>query len=222
MAKGDGAIRSAKGKRNKENARALVKFEDQHPRREIAYALQLSGEQAMITLGEALTDEAFKRVTLATLARNHGISFKRIAQCFFETKVDEGKIRMAPIVPQMMEDIAKDALSTQKQCPVCDGTGLRQYRTGDDADEQPAPEACKECNGTGLVRVVGDATARKMVMESAGLVGKGVNVDARVQTVNMMSDDLEGTLALVKKVREVQRDVVQRPVVDVEVNDGDV
>ena len=86
-----GPIKAAKGKRQRENAKALVAFSKEHNRLEVAYALQLSDDKTLQQLGDALTDRAFDRVTLATMAKNYGVSYKRIATFVFEAKVGPGK-----------------------------------------------------------------------------------------------------------------------------------
>lgn len=207
--KKDYAVSMAKSERGKESAKQLVAFAEAYPRLEIAYALQLTEDPVMRQLGDALTDQAFDRMTLATMARNYGVSFKKIAAAFFETRKDEGMIRMGKHLPQIMEDMAVDSLSKDKQCPICDGTGWMEYEkrslVQDDEQKPVVPEYCKECGGTGLIRISGDTNARKMVMEASGLSAKaGINVDARSLTVNG-ADALEDTLALVKKVRDVQQ-----------------
>lgn len=217
----NGPIERAKNTKQRENAKALVKFAKSHERREVANALQLSDDPVLRQLGDALTDKAHKLTTLATMAQRYGVNYRKIATCVFESKIDEGKVMMSRHIPRVMEDLAIDSLSREKTCPMCEGKGVKVYgspRKDEVSGEtiEPLAENCKECKGTGQVRVLGDAASRKMVMEATGLTGKGMSVDARSLTFNV-PDGLEDTLALVKKVRDVQRDVQQRVI---EVDNG--
>jgi hypothetical protein len=218
-----GPIDSAKNAKQRENAKAIVKFSKMHERKEIANALQLSDDPILKQLGDALTDKNYLRCSVALMARNYGVSYRKLATCVFESKIDEGKIMMSKHIPRVMEDLALDSLSREKTCPICEGKGVKVYGlpTKDEVSGEtiePLAEDCKECGGSGKVRVQGDSSSRKMVMEATGLTGKGVSVDARSLTLNV-PDGLEDTLALVKKVRDVQRDV-QRKTIEIEAADG--
>lgn len=180
----------------KRSEKFIRSMEKDVPRHDMAYALQLSEDQTLRQLGDMMTDSGYSRWSVARLCKELNVSYERLASCYHKSKVDEGKIRMAAHLPQVMEDTAIDAKSTEVLCPICSGTGSV-------ADDESAV-ACKECNGKGSVRRPGDQNARKLIFESAGLTGKGIQIDARSLTLNSM-DTLEDTLAVVRKVREFQK-----------------
>lgn len=218
-------INSAKTRNQRENATAIVKYCKTHPRSEIAYALQLSDDPLLKQLGEALTDRAHRRTTVAMMARKYNVSYRKIATCVFDYSIDEGKMLMSKHVPKVMEDIALDSMSREKTCPMCEGKGVKVYGypVKDEVSGEtikPLAEACKECGGSGKVRVQGDSGSRKMLMEATGLTGKGISVDARSVTVNV-PDGLEDTLALVKKVRDRQLQAKNAQVIEMEDSSAD-
>jgi hypothetical protein len=161
------------------------------------------------------------------MARECNVTFKELAAIVKEHKTAEGQIRLAMRIPQVMEDVAADALNTTEFCPKCQGVGTIVDQTKppakldeDDprAEALPVPITCPQCKGAGEIKKSGDQFARKLVFESAGLIGgRGPLVAIQNNTLNAGdSDDVESILKLTR------RQPAQLPQVTVEqVKDGE-
>jgi hypothetical protein len=126
-------------------------------------AMLMSGDERFYRLHSALQDEVYRRTSPGRLCRNFGISFQDLVRLWWNHNLLWGKIQMLNHLPDVMADIAVDALSREGPCPRCDGIGHVMRENGQ------AP--CPACAGSGKVRVPGDADARRMLLEIIGLIG---------------------------------------------------
>jgi hypothetical protein len=143
--------------------RAIQLFFENVPPANFDEALQLSGNERFYRLHDALHDDAYRRTSPGTLCRKFGISWADLMSLWWNHNVLIGRIRALDHLPDILEDIAVDALSPKVTCPRCDGIGHVTRQNGE------AP--CPQCVGAGKVRVPGDAHARRLFFEIIGLIG---------------------------------------------------
>lgn len=131
------------------------------------------------TFLNARLDPHFRNMTFAQMCRNFGISLAEMDDLYRKSQIHLGMIRSSNHIPQLIEDIAIDAKSKQAYCTRCDGTGTvspadeRSPVGGDREDRPAAVRVCPMCHGAKEVRIPGDKSARDLVYESYGLIGKG-------------------------------------------------
>src|SRR5262249_1458963 len=100
---------------------------------------------------------AYRNTSQATLCRRFGISWLDLMNLWRQYKIALGMMIMANYLPQVMEDIARDALSRECARSRCDGVA----QVGEAGTLGP----CPACEGRGTVRVPGGTHARKLVWE---------------------------------------------------------
>ena len=142
-------------------------------------------------------DPAFNKYSLPNRAIMCGLTFHELSECIHAFYTDQGRIRQAKHLPQIMEDDAINALSRMEMCDRCDGTG-----TVAEKGEDSVPTTCKKCNGKGEIKVPGDSNSINRIYKTAGLIdaARGPLIDAR--TTNVLStgeDGLEDLLKLSRK-----------------------
>jgi hypothetical protein len=126
-------------------------------------ALMVSGDERYFRLHDALHDDVYRHVSPGTLCRKLGVSWLDLVNLWWKHNVLLGRIRMLNHLPDVMEDIALDALSRQVPCPKCDGIGYIALDS--------IRYTCLECDGVGRVREPGNAHARRLLFEILGLIG---------------------------------------------------
>jgi hypothetical protein len=159
-------------------------------------------------------DPAFATHKLATMARECGISYTELTDMIKKHSVAEGLVKMARHAPQVMEDVAKESMSTTKVCEKCDGDGtlLKDVKVeveGEEMKVQKVPQPCRHCDGTGKVTKAGSAAARKIFFEAIGVTGKTPMVAIQNNTLNVGDEDgMEGILRLGRE-RQLERPTIQ-------------
>jgi hypothetical protein len=146
-------------------------------------------------------DPAHSNKSLAKIARECNVTFIELSDLIRKNRVAEGMIRMTQHVPDIMQGVAEDALSTQEFCPKCQGIGSVFDPLNKNDDGGQVPMDCPQCKGTGEIRKSGDAGARKLVFEAIGLTGKqGPLVAVQNNTLNVGDDDdLESVLKMTRQ-----------------------
>ena len=152
-------------KRNDKNYRArrdkiMRQTENILGRDAIAHALLADSDLRIQSFAAQMVDPANAGTTMSRIAEKLGLKWDDIVEAFRKSKIAEGNLRMFQHIPQIMEDTAIDSKSKLKMCPMCEGKG----KSGE--------QDCVECEGSGRVRVAGSTEARKIVFETAGLIGK--------------------------------------------------
>ena len=140
--------------------------------------------------------------SIASIARSLGLHSKEIAKAFMDGKIDEGIVRMAEHIPDVMEDVAVDAKSRDVACNKCDGVGIVHRADGVDehGEKQYKQVQCPFCEGKGTVRQIGDTDARKLIFEAAKLTG--VRGPLIAQQINEFSGD-RGIEDLLQSARQL-------------------
>ena len=146
-------------------------------------------------------DPAHAPKKLATMARECGLSYTELTDVIKKHRLAEGIVRMSEHVPQIMTDVAQDALNTMDMCGKCQGVGSIFDPINKSDDGGQIPITCPQCKGTGEVKKSGDQGARKLVFDSLGLTGgRGPLIAVQNNTLNAGDgDDLESILAMGKK-----------------------
>ncbi len=143
----------------------LRRLADAIGRETLMQALELADDQRLRTLADMLADPAYSRCTFAKLCEKASVRMTEVVDAFRRYKLDEGVVAMYQHLPEVMEDTAQDAKSRSETCGRCKGEGKI-------AQDDSSATDCPQCAGTGIMRVPGDADSRKLVFETAGLVGR--------------------------------------------------
>jgi hypothetical protein len=138
-------------------------FFDHTPSPDLETAMQVSGNKRFVRLYHSLHDPAYRNTSPGTLCRKLGISLKDLLDLWHQFNADLASMRMATRLAKIMEQTAEDALSPEKACPQCD--------VEPEAAAGVLRRTCPVCQGTGKVRMPGDAASRRTVYELMGLLG---------------------------------------------------
>lgn len=137
--------------------------------------------------------------SLYTMAQRCGISSPELIRMFRQYKIDEGMVRMSRHVPQIMEDIATDAMNRTEECWQCKGTGEVSVLTGKHVGRMSSAP-CGECRGTGSITTRGDIDNRRMVLETTGLIRKGAFLN---QNISLGGSAVESFESLVGRASDM-------------------
>lgn len=121
--------------------------------------------------------------SFTTMARNAGLTLAEIVDLVRNYEITMGMLRAARHVPDVLEDIAEDSRTRLVICPSCGGA-KEAYDVGDDETREiieSDPElaaiigkaTCTTCNGVGYLRQLGSTEARKLLLETVGLLKRG-------------------------------------------------
>jgi hypothetical protein len=130
-------------------------------------ALSASDDPRAEALLGMFSDKAFAGHSLSAMRIRAGLSVADIVELFRNQKVMEATIGLAARAPQLLSDLADDAMSKDQPCRTCRGFGSI---LAPDSEQGTLP--CPPCSGRGTVRVPGDTDARKIVFEVLGMAGK--------------------------------------------------
>lgn len=134
--------------------------------------------------------------SITLLMRNAGLVLPEIIDIVRNHDIAMGMLRAAAHVPDVMEDIAIDAKSSEVTCPTCKGAGAIL-----DVDDEEARKAIEEdpelrelvdqvpcaiCDGVGRLRRIGDADSRRILLKSLGMIDNkpAVAIQNNKQIVN--------------------------------------
>ena len=172
----------------------LVRVSRGFDRLELAVALQQSGDHDLADLGKLLTIDEHKRTSIDRLAQQLGVPYRRVVECYRDSKRLEGIVAVARRLPKVMSDTAEEAESREKTCSTCEGSGTIVIKK--DSDGLPTEtKVCIPCEGSGRIRIPGDPVARKQVMEMMELVGpRATPIVAPGANILVTGQSLEETL----------------------------
>lgn len=157
------------------------------------------------TLLAALQDPAFVTLSFAAIARKCRVTLHDLQLLYSDGMRQLGLLQMSTVLPQVMMDVASDALSRQVVCPRCDGLKISVIRNKDGqiTDERP----CPACKGEGEVRVTGDKHARDLVFESMKLTNQGGPLVAIQQNIGSALDSsMESMMKLTQSITIGKKD----------------
>ncbi len=120
----------------------------------------------------------------AAVLKHVGITLQDLMDVYGRYRVSQAVRIAMDRSPRIMEHTADDAENRKVVCSRCDGLGTLDMDAAREEVQEKRRKAivrtCPECKGTGEVVQSGDAEARKLVLEVAGIAGKrGPMVDAR-------------------------------------------
>lgn len=167
-------------------------------------------------LSRALGNHLNGRMSLATIAKQCGITLMEFME--FVAKGQNARIlaKAQTATVEVIGDMAQDARTKDVVCGRCDGYGVlldelraMQDRANDERAkgkrvQEPEARPCPNCQGTGKAKKVGDTDSRKLLLETAGVIGKGKgpsivlnqnfggnSMESAVGKLNSVSFDLE-------------------------------
>lgn len=141
------------------------RFEASVDQDDLAGMLLYSGDARSLRLVEMLFDSAYRNFSLSKLCERAGLSIFDLLDLFRRYKWDIGTLDVYDQLPRIVEEIARDAMSSQGVCRRCKGDG--KLSVG-----EPRERSCPHCEGTGRVRVPGDIKAARLILEITGVIGK--------------------------------------------------
>jgi len=150
-----------------------------------AFEFALSGKDKYSTFLRALYDPHYSRCSFPTLLRKFNISLHEAQSLYTDHMRCLGLLAMSNYLPEIMTDVAEDALSHMHACPRCDGEAVVESTRGG----RKVRKTCPDCNGSGKVRVIGDRHARNLVFESMKLIRQREGPLVAIQQ-NMGPDDM--------------------------------
>lgn len=176
------------------NDKPMKSFWKSLPLPEFKRALATSPDNRMQMLFTALSAPQLANCSFGELCRRCGLTLKDVASLWRDYNFQLGFIKMAQHLPQVMEDVAVDALSKQWTCPACNGEGrIEQPEGANGQGKGGVRDICRMCRGDGVIREIGDKHARDLVFESVGLKGQKGPLIAQQINVNELPT-LEDTL----------------------------
>lgn len=215
-----GKMRIVARKQPPRRDKVFRRLEASVPRDEWIQALGTSGDERAIHLMERMLDPNLGRASLPRLAADVGLTYAQALQIITKHRLGQGLLRMSAHVPQVLEDVAVDSKSREVTCGSCRG-----YKVGGiavvaitesvhdpdtkrnvvvqklDDEGRPMWERCLTCDGTGTLRKVGDADARKLLFETMKLTGR--NAPLVVQQFNAAGASMEDAVASVADAIDV-------------------
>jgi hypothetical protein len=170
------------------------KMETPEQRETIALVFRLSDKPAIQALARDAMDPLFKRTSFAALAERNALNIHMLSDEFKAIMRSDGLMRAAQHLPEIIEQVAVDAKSRDQACKVCNGTGMIESTIGKKKSRE-----CVVCEGRGTKYVLGDIDRLKLLFETFGLSGKGgglnVNLDLRKLPDNETMSDLSASIA---------------------------
>jgi len=182
------------------------RMESREDREAIALVLLRSDSDKLQALAQEALLPQFKQSSFATLCNKFGVSFKEVATAYMAVKKDEGFMRVANHLPDLMEETAEAARNTWERCTDCDGKGALE--TVDKKSGRIKRVVCKPCRGLGKVYVLGNTERLELIFEnwvSDKRIGPGVNVNLDLRSTGRR-EALEDTSAAVGTILDAQED----------------
>ena len=174
----------------------LRRIENTVGREQWASILNWSSDERAGRLWELLFDPAYQKHSMAKLSERVGLKSKDLLELFRRFHIDVAVIMAARHAPEVMKDVIEDALNTTVVCHRCDGKLQVQNDDGSD-------RVCPACQGKGTEIRIGDYRARRMVLESVGLLGQNRRPsEVQVQVNAAPGPSLEAVIARAKDILE--------------------
>jgi len=153
-------------------------------------------ETLLVALAEAPFDSKYHHVLVALgdprqsnksfvrIIREHGVTMASLMSKYRDAKVAETHFQFQDGMPEIAAEIVVDAKPTMAMCPNCLGAGKVPDPLGRENKAGMIKRVrCQQCLGDKRVRVPGQTDARKIVLQSEGVLktGAGVTVSTGIQ-----------------------------------------
>jgi hypothetical protein len=162
------------------------------------FEFALSNDDKYSAFLQALHDPGYSPCSFPTLLRKFNISLHEAQSLYTDHMRYLGLIRMSNQLPQIMADVAEDALSHMQACPRCAGKKVVGSR-----GNKKVLRDCPECKSTGEVRVMGDKHARELVFETMKLIkqsGPLVAINQSIGTAGALDSKFEDLMKLTQAI----------------------
>jgi hypothetical protein len=130
-------------------------------------ALASSSDGRFVQFLDRLGQPGYHRYSLAAVARTCDLSLPEFHELWYRAQIQRALSRAVDAMPEIIEDIAYNAISKDVSCNRCDGLGRIDL-------ERQKRRVCPACKGKGSVRKPGDAHAIDTLIQVAGFGKKGV------------------------------------------------
>jgi hypothetical protein len=123
---------------------------------------------------EDLYNPEYARYTFATICRKWHVTLHELQSIYTDGMRHMALLNAATSTPDIMADVAEDALSKLVVCPRCDGIKSISEPVRNDEGKiiSESVRECPQCKGVGEVRQKGDDHSRDLVFESMKLTGQ--------------------------------------------------
>ena len=154
----------------------------------IRQALAASTDPRFTAFLERVGKPIAERRSLASLAKGCDISLPQFAEFWQKAQHMRALAKAQDGVVELTGDLVEDARRQWVSCDRCDGFGWvfsdpgtpGNYVLDPTAEEPKEVRQCPQCKGEKRLPKVGDADARRMLLEMAGHTGKGRGVAVQI------------------------------------------
>lgn len=185
---------------------ASGKMERASDREQMALVLRHSADDRMRAIARDALDPLWRQKSFAAIVEMRQANYHDVSEEYRKILRQEGLMRAANHLPDLMEQTAIDARSRDERCKACKGKGTvldqksmaagkkEALARGEEFTDEIWVE-CGTCSGGGTVHVLGDTDRLKMMFDTFGLTGKERGLNVNLDLRNTRSDEDLTTLA---------------------------
>lgn len=145
-------------------SRILLELKDEGYTPAILDCLSRRDEKRFKVLLSAMQDERYNHLPWGKLCRMSGVDLSELEQIWIDFNKQKGYLKVASKLPEIMDDVATDALSRVSICTNCEGVGRLL--------DKPENPICTICEGSGKVRKQGCIKSREMIFDAMKVTSK--------------------------------------------------
>jgi hypothetical protein len=127
-------------------------------RENIADCLVATGNPRATRLLDMMLDPAYEALSFGQLCSRAGLSGGEVLRLICQRQLAEGMIRACYHLPDIMENLALDAMGRNEPCATCCGEGIL------------GTASCRRCGGSGSLRFPGDMRRIRLALEMFGIL----------------------------------------------------
>lgn len=147
------------------------------PLEELKFALAREATPKANQFLAYIVDPNKARVPITSLAKLSGIGLPEMMQIWRSYKLVQALGVFINHAPAIAEHTAQDAMSYNACCPRCDGGGVMKVERYDKYEWLQ----CVQCQGTGIIRKMGDSKSRDQIFQATGILATRANVNVVTQ-----------------------------------------
>jgi len=174
----------------------------------VQLALASTNDERFIGFCNRLSDPAFRTYSLAALAKSCNIGLPEFGEWWRDAQKARTMAIATSAVVDLAKDLASDVRTKKVYCDRCDGLGViwaEAFTDGAEPLQSLDPEEkrwirkCPACKGEREVDKIGDAEARRFLLEMTGYTGKG-NKGVAVQINNYGGAGMDSAVERLNRV----------------------